>query len=1359
MSIQLQIAIPLFVAFAALAVIALLRRYFKPEIFIVGIAVLGLAVTMTVSHVTVTAAQKQERQKSVSASSETAKFSRALACQYMLDGRYEAAQDILDDLWRTGEEMEETCLAAARCAVLSGDYASAVQLYSQTDAPAQEREQALGLLAAKRPNDDAMIAYLQKLGQNPGDYGLQAGNIKPVSFDAVKAQLQSAITQELEDYKEQGGKDVASALEKTSQLDSQFAAYLASGNAADKEAVKETLKQLASILKDEPKLAASKELRLARLKGYVLTGEYGQIAAKADRNSEAEELVVLAQLLVSDLITKKDFSENYADRNTDPYKQVLEQCELTLENQDDMSKEQRTKYKNKVAMLKEQVKDPVEFTLRQDLLSQATDGDPAMQSKCYLALAKLENADGNADQAKAYITEALGTAANSDDLNYQIPMNQMTQIIQGTSDASEIMNVAEYVDDALNHSLPLDMQVSYLEGDPAGTDGTGDLSDQMTETVNTSTAMLNIGVIDKDNFSEVKAKVQIQSQKWVTMEELKEHLKVYDCGSQITDFTLEKIEFQSSKIILLCDCSGSMSGSVGSLQQVVRDFAATMGAGEQVCVVGFNSRIDFIRDFSGDKNVVAGYADSIFASGGTALFDSLLEVGQLHTQDINTNNIIIAMTDGQDGNAAGEADMYNKIGAMAAEKGLTVYTVGLGDVDANYLQLMAQCGNGSFLYAKDQEELQAFYSFIHGQLNNQYILTYTAKNKTKNQRVLEISLDEELGSAQKTYYLQEPDRTNEGADAYSPYTLEDTEVTISGFTSKFVYKSTHLQTLTLKGTGFDEGDDVTIRLVGAVKYDLKAEFVDSKTYSVILPAGVAAGQYDLEVSIADSSATLKNELTVAVQGSLKTFTYGAYTFTALESRVDDNGNTVLSGNVTMNDWLRFKGEVSIAPGYQDNAYAEITDHDGFYISYSPDLSTGLANFLAEAGVPISFGALGSFNIYSDPYTAGDYDSFRAEDTDYGDIINLLMFVCDDFSVSIYPDMLKVQGLNFTFKLPFQEQILRGWKQCPDKQIELDTHCLFSATKIGIQGKLKYEGVGDEGGLTLVSLPLTLKSLEISVDTLKNDYAVSAGVGFKALKDTAGLSLSVGFVGGKLDLIGIRQDMIDIPVATTPVPVTIKDFGFELRDLSKIPEGADALTMVLDTEINIIFNVTAASLEKYAPKISKLIDSENEVALAEFKDCTLKLKLREFRLNFSADLVLATVLDVGHVEISLGCFDYNNRLIGMYNAKEVGLRVATNVKLLDWHTANLDLDLNGGCEICIGYPYSGLWFNGTADFEVGWGFLEVDWAVSGDAMAGAFVNSMGNFQFSVILRGENSKGEQSGFHAYVTAVDGFNVKLY
>jgi hypothetical protein len=112
--------------------------------------------------------------------------------------------------------------------------------------------------------------------------------------------------------------------------------------------------------------------------------------------------------------------------------------------------------------------------------------------------------------------------------------------------------------------------------------------------------------------------------------------------------------------------------------------------------------------------VLKSYAEYIFANGGTALYDSVLYSGNLYELDIASNNVIFAMTDGQDGSLVDESTMNRTIRAMAKEKGVTLYTLGLGDsVDYNYLKMMAVSGNGSYLYVSDKESLTNFYDFLH----------------------------------------------------------------------------------------------------------------------------------------------------------------------------------------------------------------------------------------------------------------------------------------------------------------------------------------------------------------------------------------------------------------------------------------------------------------------------------------------------------------------------------------------------------------------------------------------------------------------------------------------------------------------
>ena len=1351
MSIQLQIAIPLFVSFAILAVIAIIRKYFRLEALLIGITVLGLGVCMTVQHVSVAKATSNPAQMQAVADDEA--VSLMLAEQYMLDRRYDEASQILKGLQMSDGSNKDVMLAAARCALLRKDYATSVQLYQQLGSHEDELKNAVLLHGVGKYQDDSTIAFLENMGQDSTVYGLNQSEGKTASFDKAADLIRDRLEDHLKECEDLLGEDIIDAVKYAADLTVSFS-KLVNDDSASSGSAKSILKKLESCLEKNPALMSNKDLRLARLKGYILTGDYEKIAKMADQNASAEELMILAELYTSGLVKAKDFSDAYAGMDTTRYKAILGICKENLKaHKKSLSNEEEDLYEEKIEMLEQQMKSPALFTLRQDLLDAAVNGAVQLRSKCYLALAKLEKESGNDALVDSYISDALGTAGASDDENYRIPMDQMAGIIQGTAESGEIKNVAQYVDQALDHSLPLNVSTSTVTGESE--EDANELSDHMSNTVTQSTATINIGVINKDEFPTVKARVQIQSSKWKTLEELKAHLKVYDCGSEITEFTLEKLQFQKSRIILLCDVSGSMSGSEDSLKQAIISFADDMLPGEEVCVIGFSDYISFVHEFTDDPDEVKGYADSIYASGGTALFDALLYSGDLHTADVNTNNIIIAMTDGQDGSPAGEADMYNRIGAMAAEKGITVYTMGLGyGVDTDYLEFMAQCGNGSFLYVDSQESLENFYTFIHGQLSNQYILTYTAKNQTRNDRKLELSVEEELGGAEKNYYLVDKEYSNEGSDSYNPYTVEDAELSINGLTTKFLYKSSQAHTLTLKGSGFDSGDDVTVRISGNVKYTLEAEFVDSSTYHILLPADVATGVYDLEVSVAGHTVTMKDELTIAISGDMKNFTYGAYQFTALKSHVNDNGETVLSGNVTMNGWLHFKGDVVIQKEYEDSGRIQITDSSGAYISYSADLATGLAQTLAEYGIPISFGKLGTFYLYNGEYTPGKFEDFEVDQVDYFEYLNLHFLVAEDFSVSIYPDMARLQGLNFQYKLPFQQQLMRNFDIGGDLSGGVDTEGIFSASKIAVLASIEYN---DDADFVMVSLPLKMSKLKVDINTLRNDYYLEAGVKFKAIGSMDELTFSLGFKDGKFDSIGLQTGGTEVRLMDAPVPISMGDFGFELKDFSQFESDSNLLTKILSTDIIIKFEVSVASLNAYLPDIAKLI-SDEDVALAQLSDCELSLKLKEFRLCFNADITLCTVLEVGECEISLGKFDYTNALIGYYDETQYGLRAKLTRKL-GWESSNLEMSMDGSVELTLGYPYSGLWYNGGIKFDIGWWILRADVDVSGDALIGAYQNSSGNLQFSIIVRGTKNDGSYEGFHLYITRATGFDIYTY
>ena len=411
--------------------------------------------------------------------------------------------------------------------------------------------------------------------------------------------------------------------------------------------------------------------------------------------------------------------------------------------------------------------------------------------------------------------------------------------------------------------------------------------------------------------------------------------------------------------------------------------------------------------------------------------------------------------------------------------------------------------------------------------------------------------------------------------------------------------------------------------------------------------------------------------------------------------------------------------------------------------------------MADLGIPVSFTKLGTFCIYDQPYTPEEYEEFPVDKIDFPDAVNVAFLVMENFGVSIYPDMMRVQGLSLQYHLPFQKQLMRNLKLGGTETINFDSDAVFAATQIALIASLEYSG--EKMQFTMVSLPLTLSEATVKIDTLKNDYSIDAEVKFKAVGDMDSIKLSYGVKNGRFDSIGMQTGNTKCTLMTTPVPVSMSDFGFELKGKSEFESDDTLLSKILATDIIINFNVNVASLNDRLPDIAKLIDDE-EVALAQLKDCKLSLKLKEFRLSFDADVTLCTILDIGKVKINLGRFSYSNALIGYYNETQYGLQAALTVGT-DWKSSNLEMGLDGTAELTLGYPYSGLWLNGNVDFDIGWWILNAELDLSGDVLLGGYINSSDNFQFSIIVRGTNTKGELAGFHLYINRVEGFEIKSY
>lgn len=1300
--------------------------------------------------------------------------------ELLLEGQYDLASDIIRDMGKTNADQPDCSLLQARIKVLQGElreaatlYGKAMDLYSKkglTGFP--EDEYAIVSSSGAVPSyssDPAMISFLNYANKDPNQYGFQPADTGEdrISREELAELVQDNIDSELGDVKESDEYYAVSHVGKMiGEVEEIYEDYL-QGQEFDKQALDKLERKLSSAMEENQKIQGNKYARLARLKAMVLNENYRDIAASVDQYAGSEELMIVSELYMKGYVSNSSFSDEYAGSYDFMYEKVLEQCrkvsDQVLPNE---NKRKRRLYNEKIGSIKE-AQDNKELAQTRRLLADGVHTtDPSLVSKEYLSLSKIENYFGNKDMADEYLGMAIGTVGNSDDENYTQPMYELIGIISGTKEdnSEDVKNIANYVDQVINNSMPIEMNIPENNtAKPAkqeASEQASNFEEYFANHVSEKKAMINIGVIDKSEFPLVKARMQVNSDLINDAGDVRDHIEFRDCNSPVEDLKVEPLEFKTSRIILLCDTSGSMSENLQDLNSAIIQFADEMNANEEISVVGFDSGIQFDTGFTSDKSEVIAAAGKIDDYGGTDMFSALLYAGDTFPEDVHANNIIILMTDGQDNDPRSEQELSNRIGALAGNKSVTVYTIGLGrSVDTDYLTSIARYGNGSFIYVDQASALKDFYDFIHQQLANQYVISYKAINRTLNERKLTASIPDETISVSKKYYLVDPELDNgSGNDALIGID-NNTQKTVYGLSTKFLYKSSKDQTITLKGKGFEQEDIISVTLTGTINYDLKAAYVDENTFSVLVPNNLKPEVYDVYVTLNTSGYLFEKELTIAVQGTEKKFNFGDYTFTALKSTTDKKGNTILSGHVIMNGWLYFKGDVIISGDYLNDDRVTVKDFSGAYISYNPNNSSGLAKFMAEKGISVSFAPLNEFLIYKDDYDTEEFMDFRTDKiADLSDI-NLMFFVLDNPYVCLYPDMLYFKTFGLDLELPFQKQLLRNFPDQMkalnlDRAVDTNTGMALTATNIGITGDFSYSDLREKD-IALVNLPLNLDSLEASIDTIHNDYSLELKVKLKAWKEMESMGLGFEIKDGRFDGFSLSADR-KVLLTKTPVPISMSNFSLGLSGFSEFEPDDSLLKKVLSTEVKAGFNMDFADASAIAPKLAEFIG--DDVSVATLDDCEMKVVLYDISLDFTCKLKLFTVLNVGSAEINMGKFSYTNTLLGFNGITQYGLRSSLRLGS-KWETANCYLDLDGTAELTLGYPYTGLYGRIGCDFEVSWWIFKKDYDVYGEALIGAFINSAGSPQFSMIVHGTNNKGKPSGFRLDISRTTGIDHKKY
>ena len=1309
-------------------------------------------------------------------------------------GAYDAAEEVLDQYGEQYGYDEECRLLNARLAFWQEEYDKAAALYQylaeKTELIASTAAEVVYAAEQARDNssDLAMMAYLRHIGEKPEDYGYdeeqyQSGTEKKgLSLEEVLKKIKSAMEdaypdmEEVSDYvravrevskaSEAGGSVQAEKKDQSSREEDDE-----EDGGEDRNDPVQIFRKYKHVFEEmeenAPEYMQLECVNKAWIKANVFSGNYSSLAEHLSTDSSYHELMIAAELYMSKLVKKTRFSEDFQAMDKELAQEVKERMREILEkNGEELSLAQRKALKARIDAFTNQLKEPVLGKIR-ILLMQALEEEAGPdETKVYLELAKIENYFGDEVTTDSYFSKAIYSSQENKDDSYVAGMTQIISVINGDSesDGEKIKNVSEYVNTVLDHSLTVNVEKiispqyqpatpdnngsgkrdSDEEEEEAGEEddtlGSKDFTQTAVDFVSRAKSAVTIGRIDTSGFEEITARVQIDSKYGVGPDEIKPLLEIYDCGAQITDFTIEKVEYTQSKILLLCDVSGSMSNAMGDLKDAVIAFAQDKDEREDIAVVTFNNAIGSSAGFGTSKDDLITFAQGLRAGGGTEMFNSAVICLDQFQATQGVNNVMIVMTDGQDNTKQGIEAIRSRLCLPAQDKNVLIYTMGLGNsVDTEYLTNIAQYGNGSFVYVSDSSSLAGFYDMLHSQLSSQYEIKYRAVDTlTMTGRTLEVSLPEEKVRDVKYYSL--PGAEEAGQDGSG--LKAEQELRISGLNPRRIYKGMKDVTVQLKGSGFNKDQKLTITLNGVIDYNLETSFVDSETYDVTIPYSVAVGSYNVDISLNGKKLVLANGFAVVEPGSEKKTVFGPYVFTSTE-RIDEGTNKVrLRGDVTLNGWLHFKQDLVLDGDLENSSEIRVSDNGGSYVEYYKGTAEGIGKILADKGISLDVPKLNNFKLYNDIAVSGDYEKYRVDDIVTAPLMIYQLVNLDAPTLQLRPSSIGIFYKTGTTLFPMQDQILDAAGVGDDFfKFSFNGSASLTAKNVGVVFEAEVGSPkSSEKSMCFFKVPVQFSGgIKAKANSIKGEYSaeVSVDLDFIGGKE-AGFSAEVGWKNNLIPDSGKIQIKtpkgITIP---TTVPIVINNFGFQVSDIGDAMEAHDwtRLTFTGSAELSCL---------KTSEYIPALVEYIGDISLLKMPDTKASLRPNPFRVEAEAELKLLEEITLAKAKAQFGNFEYTNDLLGLDGVDVKGLNAELTLGIM-WEGMDkrMSLDFSGTGKVSAHSRFAGVGFNGVAAYDFKWWLFHAGDRQQGDYALGIYTRHDGRrelvFVYNNNLGNRNSRG--------------------
>jgi VWFA-related protein len=200
-------------------------------------------------------------------------------------------------------------------------------------------------------------------------------------------------------------------------------------------------------------------------------------------------------------------------------------------------------------------------------------------------------------------------------------------------------------------------------------------------------------------------------------------------------------------LALVIDSSASMEGSMTTAHDAATGFVRELDTVDVGTVIGFDSRVRVLSDFTNDKTKLEEAIRSTMPGGSTSLYNALYialnELNKVRLGDeLETlrRRVIVLLSDGED---TSSLVSFEEALEAASRSDAVVYTIGLGvgspaarrtPGDSSFvLSRLAERTGGRAFFPAQARELAGVYRSIREELSNQYILAYISASQRSGQ--------------------------------------------------------------------------------------------------------------------------------------------------------------------------------------------------------------------------------------------------------------------------------------------------------------------------------------------------------------------------------------------------------------------------------------------------------------------------------------------------------------------------------------------------------------------------------------------------------------------------------------------------